>query len=81
VIIFAHDRGLEFVTTDGRQRGAMDEELFCDDIARWTHHRLGTVTSAAKLRYSAAFSPEQITWLFDEVGFVISTLKADSEEK
>jgi hypothetical protein len=36
VTIFAHDRGPEFVTTNGRQRSAMDEELFRDGIARWT---------------------------------------------
>ena len=33
--IFAADRGPEFVTTHGRQRSAMDEELLRDGIARW----------------------------------------------
>lgn len=35
VHIFAADRGPEFVTTYGRQRSAMDEELLRDGIARW----------------------------------------------
>ena len=36
VTIFASDRGSEFVTTNGRTRSAMDEELLRDGISRWS---------------------------------------------
>ena len=35
VVIFASDRGSEFITTSGRQLSAMEEELVKSDIARW----------------------------------------------
>lgn len=35
VVIFASDRGSEFITTAGRELSAMEEELVKDDIARW----------------------------------------------
>jgi hypothetical protein len=51
IMIVGTDRGSEFITTAGKRRGELDEELFNDNIFRWTpsagdSNKLGKVERA-----------------------------------